>query len=113
MMYWLLERVLRRGFRSRKGSLKLGQLENLARSGTGVWAMTQEKARQDYLEAKETFDQTRSWRAFEAMMERLLQLHSTNAIIQALINEHLLHQLLAKESADSTTDESAGVRKCA
>src|SRR5437667_57306 len=95
MIYWLLERVLRRGFKSRKGIIGMGQVE-MAGSGTTAWALAQEKARLDYLAAKERYQASRSWRSFERMMERLLQLHSTNAIIQSLINEHLLTQLAAR-----------------
>ena len=95
MIYWLLECVLRRGFKSRKGIIGMGEVEDLAHSGTAAWALAQEKARLDYLAAKERYQASRSWRSFERMMERLLQLHSTNAIVQSLINEHLLTQLAA------------------
>jgi hypothetical protein len=95
MIYWLLERVLRRGFKSRRGMLGLGELEDLARSGTVAWALAQEKARLDYLAAKAKYESARSWRSFEQMLERLLQLYSTNAVIQSLIHEHLLTQLTA------------------
>jgi hypothetical protein len=113
MIYWLLEKILLRGFRSRKGVLGLGDLHSIARAGTAAWVLTQEKARQDYLSAKEGFDQNTSWASFELMMESLLQLHSTNAIIQALINEHLLHNLLLKEVKDTGALDAAAARRCA
>jgi len=93
MIYWLFKRVFRRGFKSRRGILGLGQIEDLARSGTAAWAMAQEKARLDYMSAKERYERRPSWRAFQQTVECLLQLHSTNALIQSLINEHLLAQL--------------------
>ena len=93
MIYWLLGRALRRGFKSCKAVVGIGEVEDLARSGTAAWALAQEKARLDYLAAKERYQASRSWRSFERMMERLLQLHSTNAIVQSLINEHQLAQL--------------------
>jgi len=106
MIYWLLGRALRRGFKSCKAVVGIGEVEDLARSGTAAWALAQEKARLDYLAAKEKYQASRSWRAFEVMLERLLQLHSTNAIIQSLINEHLLVQLAAN-SGDKPAKEAA------
>jgi hypothetical protein len=93
MIYWLFKRVFRRGFKSRRGILGMGHIEDLARSGTAAWAMAQEKARLDYLSAKERYERRPSWRAFQQTVECLLQLHSTNAIVQSLINEHVLTQL--------------------
>ena len=98
MLYWLLERVLHRGFKSQRGILRLGELADLARTDRSAWFLTQEKARLDYLAAKETYEKTGTWRAFQGVLERLLQLQSTNAIIQSLINEHLLEQLAAPSS---------------
>jgi hypothetical protein len=113
MLYWLFQKILSHGFRSRKGVLSLGDTENIARSGTASWVLTQEKARQDYLRAKAGFDQTRSWESFEVMMEYLLALHSTNAIIQALMNEHLLNNLLLKEVKERGDLDQAAARRCA
>jgi hypothetical protein len=113
MLYWLFQKILSHGFRSRKGVLGLGDLESIARAGTASWLLTQEKARQGYLRAKAVFDQERSWEAFEIMTERLLQLHSTNAIIQALLNEHLLNNLLLKEVRENGDLELTAARRCA
>jgi hypothetical protein len=80
------------------------------------WALAQEKARLEYLESKEQYQRQRSWRAFNRLMERLLQLHSTNAVITSLINEHLLEQMVAKEQtrAAGLTEASQGAaRSCA
>ena len=113
MFYRLLERILRRGMRSQKGVLGLGQMENLARSGMACWVLAQEKARLDYLDAKETYQKRPTWGAFENMMERLLQLQSTNALVQSLMNEYLLNQMLAKTLPHSALPESAEARRCA
>jgi hypothetical protein len=56
--------------------------------------MAQEKARLDYLAARETYACSARSDAFGLMQERLLQLQSTSAIVQALLNEHYLEQLL-------------------
>ncbi len=95
MIEWLFNYLLRRGFKSRRGIVRLGELENLARSGTGAWALAQEKSRLEYLAAKECFEKTQSGPDFERVAISLLQLVSTNAIVQSLINEHLLEQLVA------------------
>jgi hypothetical protein len=108
MFYWLLERVLRRGLRSRRGILRLGELANLAQAGTSVWALTQERARLQYLAAKEEYDKHGTWQAFQQALEQLIQLHSTNSVIQSLLQEHLLEQLVARQAA-----ESPAARRCA
>jgi hypothetical protein len=101
MIHWLFNYLLRRGFKSRREIIRLGRLEELARSGTGAWALTQEKARLEYLAAKECFDKTRSGPDFERVIISLLQLTSTNAVVQALINEHMLELLPAKPSSQN------------
>jgi hypothetical protein len=113
MIYWLLERVLHRGFKSRRCILGLGQMENLARSGMAAWSMAQEKARLDFLAAKEEYDHLRSWRSFQRLMERLLQLQCTNALVQSLLNEHFLEQLHHKEQQAAATSETPTARRCA
>jgi hypothetical protein len=113
VIYWLLERILRRGFRSRRGILPLGELDTLARSNTASLVLAQEKARLEFLAAKEDYEKFRSWRAFERLLERLLQLYSTNAVIQALINEHTLEQLVAKSSDTRDEHQEPLARRCA
>jgi hypothetical protein len=100
MFYWLLQRVLYRGFRSRRGIVGMNNLDAMAGADTGAWAIAQEKARLDYLAAKEEYERLRSWRSFQRVMERLLQLHSTNAIVQALINERLLGLMAVSNSSE-------------
>jgi hypothetical protein len=102
MLYWLFERVLRRAFKSRKDVLVLDELESLARAGTAGWLMAQEQARLRYLAAMEKYQELPHWGAFEVMMKRLLELQSTSAVVQSLLNEHFLNQLLLK-SADLKT----------
>jgi hypothetical protein len=94
MLAWLMRRLFRAGIRSKRGVIDLGEMGKLARSGPGVWILTQEKARLQYLAAKEEYERFRSRRGYKRFMDRLLQLQSTNAIITALINEHQLEQMV-------------------
>ena len=113
MIYWLLKRVLFRGFKSKRGILGLGQVEQLARSGKAAWLLAQEKARLDYLLAKEHYERSRSWRSFTWLIENLLQLYSTNAVIQSLIHEHLLEHLVVHEPWEPERQPAEPTRRCA
>jgi|GEM_PF-3150205 len=113
MIYWFLKYILRRGFRSKRGIIRLGQLENPARSGTGALVLAQEKVRLEYLSAKENFDRSKSWPDFERAMISLLQLTSTNAVIQSLINEHLLELLHANSHKSAESPPAQPLRKSA
>jgi len=113
MFYWLLQRVLRRGFRSKRGILRLGDLADLARADASAWFLTQEKARLEYLAAKEEYESSRTWRAFQRTLEELLQLQSTNAVIQSLINEHTLERLVANSRRSDETGPEPAARRCA
>jgi hypothetical protein len=62
--------------------------------------MAQEKARLDYLAAKEKHVRAGSIASFDDLLERLLQLQSTNAIVQALLNEHQLERVVAEEESN-------------
>src|SRR5947209_15690322 len=96
MLAWLIRRVFRAGIRSKRGVIDLGEMGKLARSGPAVWILTQEKARLDYLAAKEEYLRVKTRRAYKRFTDRLLQLQSTNAIITSLINEHTLEQMLVQ-----------------
>jgi|SRR6516225_8182881 hypothetical protein len=113
MIYWLLKRVLRRGFQSRRGRAPLEDREILARSGIASWILAQEKARLEYVAAKEHFEHRASWHAFQRVLERLLRLQSTNAVIQSLINEHSLEEMQARVLKQSAPPDSPAGRKCA
>ena len=97
MLAWLIRRLFRAGVRSKRGVIDLGEMGKLARSGAGVLILTQEKARLDYLAAKEEYERVKTRRAYKRFIDRLLQLQSTNAIITALINENWLEQMLAEK----------------
>jgi hypothetical protein len=110
MLAWLKRRVFRPGIRSRRGVIDLGDVGKLARAEPAVWILTQEKARLDYLAAKEEYERCKTRRAYIRFTDRLLQLQSTNAIITALINEHTLEQML-QPLKGSPLVETAGTRK--
>jgi hypothetical protein len=76
----------------------------LARSGPAVWILTQEKARLEYLAAKEEYERLRTRRGYKRFMDRLLQLQSTNALITSLINEHQLEQMLKTSLSSRVAD---------
>jgi hypothetical protein len=97
LLFRLWRRSFHRAFQSPHEIAHLGALESLARSGPAAWLMAQEKARLDYLAAKDSFAQTGRSDAFALLLERLLQLQSTSAVVQALLNEHHLERLLSEE----------------
>ena len=112
MLLWALRFLFRRGFNSPRGLAGMGELEGLARSGTAAWLLTQEKARLEFLAAKEAFCDTGSWGAFARLLERLVQLQSVNAVVQSLLNEHAAERLVAAPK-DCRPPEPAPLRKSA
>ena len=74
-------------------------MADLARSGPASLLMVQEKARLDYVVAKEAHIRSGTGSTFELMMERLLQLQSTNAIIHSFLNERQLERLIEEEAS--------------
>src|SRR5262245_60288447 len=113
MILWILRFLFRRGFNSQRGLTNLGEAENLARSGAAAWLLAQEKARLEFLAAKEAYCQTGSWGAFARLLERLLQLASTNAIVQSLLNEHAAEKLLTASAGDCRKSQALQLRKSA
>jgi hypothetical protein len=47
------------------------------------------------------------------VLERFLQLQSTNAVIGSLINEHLLEQLVARTQKPDEVSTNPAARRCA
>jgi hypothetical protein len=86
-------------------------LDNLARSGTAAWLLAQERARLDFLAAKEAYCEQGTWLTFVRMLRQLLQLNSTNAVIHALLNEHTIEQLLAAQAKGCPGREVFALRK--
>jgi hypothetical protein len=113
MLAWLIRRLFRGGVRSKRGTISLGEVGKLARAGPAVWILTQEKARLDYLVAKEEYERLRTRRAYKGFLDRLLQLQSTNAIITSLINEHQLEQMLVQPRKALPSAETVDARRSA
>ena len=114
MVLWMLNCLLRRGFQSQRGVSGLGgELENLARSGTAAWLLAQERARLEFLAAKEAYCDTSSWRTLGHLLTRLLALNSTNAVVQALLNERAVERLLAEPVADCRKQAAVVLRNSA
>ena len=113
MLAWLIRRVFRAGIRSKRGMIDLGEMGKLARSGPAVWILTQEKARLEYLAAKEAYERVKTRRAYKRLTDRLLQLQSTNAVITSLINEHTLEQVLLQPPRTWPTTERADAGRSA
>jgi hypothetical protein len=111
MLAWLIRRVCRAGVRSKRGVIDLGEMGKLARSDAAVWILTQERARLDYLAAKEEYERTKTGRAYKRFTDRLLQLQSTNAVITSLINEHTLEQMLLPASTASLSTMRTDARR--
>jgi hypothetical protein len=111
-MFWLWQRLFRRGFASQRETIALGGgLDQFARSGVGTWLLAQEKARLDFLAAKEAYTQSSTRPSLDLLLERLLQLESTNAVVQALINEHTLERLALDPEPASASPQAAGIGK--
>jgi hypothetical protein len=103
MFRWFWRRLLRRRCVTPRSLEELGSgLEVLARSGAGGWLLAQERARLEFIAARERFAQCGSEDALQAMLLRLYHLESTNAVVQALINEQRLEEML-HESRDFET----------
>jgi hypothetical protein len=108
-----MNRIFRGGARSRRGVAPMHNLENLARSGTAAWLLAQERARLDFLAAKEAYCSQGSWLTFVRMLRQLLQLNCTNAVVQGLLNEHAVEQLLGQQMRGCRDQEPVVLRKTA
>jgi hypothetical protein len=108
LLFRLWRRVFHQAMQSPHNIAHLGALEALARSGPAAWLMAQEKARLEYLAAKDSFARSGQNGAFDLLLERLLQLQSTNAVVQALLNEHYLERMITEESTEPANEFSIG-----
>jgi hypothetical protein len=108
MLFRLFRKVFYRGFQSPRHILDLGDLEKLAQGSPASWLLAQEKSRLEYLAAKEAFHNQPVSKSFDEMLEKLLQLQSTNALVQSLLNEHQIEQMLAEEPANAASEFHVG-----
>ncbi len=105
MLFWLFRRLFLRGFESPREPMRLGDLDALARSGAAGWLLAQERARLDFLAAREAYAARPSGRALSDLLERLVRLESTNALVQALLNERRLEEVLSDSGQDAEFPE--------
>jgi hypothetical protein len=109
VLHWLLRCVLGRGFLPERHNIDLRPMETLARCDAAGLLLAQESARLQFLAAQEAYGQQRSWFAFRQVLERLFQLQSTNALVQALLNERALERRLARFAEDGGAPQRAAV----
>src|SRR6516225_27697 len=102
MLRWLWRRFFSWPVEWQRSIVELRGLETLARSGLAGMLLAQEKARLDYLRAREAHERSHRRQARNRMNDRLANLQATNAVVQSLLNEHLLEQQLTA-GADSAT----------
>lgn len=95
MFAWLCRRVFGSGLLSQRGLASLEKLDDLARSGAAAWLLAQERARLAFLAAKEQYEARGSWSDLGTLFTQFIQLHSTNAVVASLLNEHAAERLLA------------------
>jgi hypothetical protein len=110
----MFKRLLRRVF-GRAGMeppivVQLGELEALARSGPAAWLLAQEKARLDFLAAQADAKKGDE-RAGERLLQKLLELQATTALIQSLVNEYRLEAMFAETPTVEAEASAAGRRR--
>src|SRR5437660_1227115 len=98
----MFRRFLRRFFsRSvvwQRSIVELTDLEALCRTSLAGMLLAQEKARLDFLGAREENLRRPSRASADHMHQRLAHLQATNALVQSCLNEHSLEQRLAAEA---------------
>lgn len=87
----------------------LEELEALARSGPAAWLLAQEKARLDFLAAQADAKKGDE-RAGERLLQKLLELQATTALIQSLVNEYRLEAMIAE--TPTVEAEASPARRC-
>ena len=92
----VMKTLFRFWFDSERGIMHLQEMESLGHTGVAGWLLAQERARLDYIAAKDAMIQRGAWRGLPTVWQRLWQLQSTNAIVQSLLNEHQMERLLAR-----------------
>jgi hypothetical protein len=103
--------VLGRGFLPERHNIDLRPMETLARCDAAGLLLAQESARLHFLAAQEAYGRHRSWFTFRQVLERLFQLQSTNAVVQALLNERTLEERLTRSTPESEAREPLPVYK--
>jgi hypothetical protein len=95
MIRWLWRRLFPRPTLWHRSLVELRDMESLARSGLAGMLLAQEKARLEYLQARETYERQPNQTSLDRMYNQLHHLQATNAVVQSLIHEQHLEQLIA------------------
>ena len=101
MLRWLWRRLSHRPVVWQRSIVEVRDLETLARTGLAGMLLAQEKARLDFVSAREACECNQGPGAMDRVQESLVHLQTTNAVVQALLNEHQIEQLLATRPPDS------------
>jgi hypothetical protein len=88
--------IFKRGFQSQPQVLIVGDWEKLSGSSARDWLLAQEKARLEYVARKELYTKRPEPYELARLLEALLALQSTNAMVQSLINEVTLEKMVAR-----------------
>jgi hypothetical protein len=97
--FW--NRLFRKPVVWQRSIVELRELGELARTGLSGLLLAQEKARLDFVRAREMHQRNPSRFHHDRMTESLLQLQGTNAVVQSLLNERELEERLAAEPASN------------
>jgi|SRR6516162_3370006 hypothetical protein len=95
--FW--NRLFRKPVVWQRSIVETRELGELARAGHSGLLLAQEKARLDFVHAREMHRRNPSRIHQDRMMDSLLQLQATNAVVQSLLNERALEDRLSAEPA--------------
>jgi hypothetical protein len=95
MLRRLWHRLFGRPVVWQRSIVELGDLERLARTGLAEMLLGQEKARLDFLGAREAFEGDPCRATQDRMEACLARLQATNAVVQSLLNEQQVEQRLS------------------
>jgi hypothetical protein len=98
MLRRLWHRIFSRPVVWERSLVELSGLEQLARAGIAGMLLAQEKARLDFIKAREAHARNPNSDSRHHMDSRLAHLQATNAVVQSLLNEQQLEQRLMSES---------------
>ena len=93
--FW--NRLFRKQVVWQRSIVDLAGLNDLARTGLAGLLLAQEKARLDFVRAREAQQRNPGRTNHDRMQASLLHLQATNAVVQSLLNERTLGERLAAE----------------
>ena len=97
MINRLWNRLFRKPVVWQRSLVDLAGLNDLARTGLAGLLLVQEKARLDFVRAREALHRNPGRANRGRMQDSLMQLQATSAVVQSLLNERALEERLAAE----------------